>query len=556
MGRVGLGPCHRAVPTRTRTLYIGSARSTWESVRAHTHTHMHSARRGRGGGKGGGGAAAAAAAPTHHPRTWLNGNQQDLLYDFYHREPVVQVARRLVLSTLTSGGVRFDHGPDHQPTTAAFERLVQKYWVPFLYAVYDGLMMFGLVPYTIVTVRTYFATPADAADAAHADRTDRRPARRRYQRRLVRVPYVLPYGSYRIEVRHDAHAYATYHVYRATDALTMGSATAHHTAANDVYVLQSPAYAPSRTGLVRSPLLPLLPGHRFSHRMHEYALRTEHIRAHPPLITETKPDPITATDAVAMEMFADGDAYASREDASYAKNRRHMNDFHRQQNMAALLNGKHPRDADVTVDPFTGRRVRHKRQKDVWEESVFVLPEGQTLSGHVPTQSRTDLLALEQHRIDAVCAVMGVPKALVMPSRGGGGGAGGGSATSLRVTGGAGGDITYRMFMRSLEALAGELQAHLTEVYRHVYGDADAERVNITFPFLPVTQLEDLALLGELGLISRETLGRRMLAAMGLPETDLALQQSDAAVLQMTRPEHKPAVPAAAAAAGPSRAKP
>ena len=468
-------------------------------------------------------------APTHHPRTWLNANQQDLLYDFYHREPVVQVARRLVLSTLLSGGIRMA-APDGRNATAAFDRIVQRHWVPFLCALYDHLMMFGRGGYTGVAVKETFETDTDAGDAARVNGTDTRPATRRYQRRTVRVPYVMPYGSYRIEVRHDAVGYATCHVYRVTDALV--SADVDET--KDAYVLRSPAYAPSRTGLVRSPLLPLLPGHDFSRRLHEYALRTEHLRAHPPLITETRPEPATATDAVAMEMFADGDVYRSKEDASYAKNKRHMNDFHRQQAMAAVMNGKHPSDARVVVDPFTGRATRQRRERDVWEERVFVLPDGQKLSGHVHPQARTDLVDLERHRIDLVCAVMGVPKALVLQTK-----SASGALQSGTGSAGAGGDVTYRTFMRSLESLAGELAAHLHDAYRTVYGRGDG-RVRITFPFLPVTQLEDLALLGELGLISRDTLGRRMLAAMGLPESDLALQTSDAAVLKMTRPEHKP----------------
>lgn len=473
-------------------------------------------------------------APTDHPRTWLNANQQALLYDFYHREPVVQVARRLILSTLLSGGLCVKSRDGHGATDA-FDRLVQRHWVPFICTLYDHLMMFGLAVYTVVTVKEVFPSERDAAHAAAADHTDTRPAKRRYLRRNVRVPYVLPYGAYRVEVRHDAHAYLTYHVYRVTDALV----TTDVAEAQDVFVLRSPAYSPSRTGLVRSPLLPLLPSHDFSRRLHEYALRTEYLRAHPPLITETRPEPTTATDAVAMEMFADGDVFQSKEDASYAKNRRHMNDFHRQQSMAAVLNGKHPKDGRITIDPFTGRSTRAQRERDVWEERVFVLPEGQTLSGHVQTQARPDLVDLERHRLDTVCAVMGVPKALVLQSK---------SASGVLQTGtgsaGAGGDVTYRTFMRSLESLATELQGHLTDVYETVYGPGHG--VHITFPFLPVTQLEDLALLGELGLISRATLGSRMLAAMGLPASDLALQTSERAVLQMTRPEHKKPDPAPA----------
>jgi hypothetical protein len=67
--------------------------------------------------------------------------------------------------------------------------------------------------------------------------------------------------------------------------------------------------------------------------------------------------------------------------------------------------------------------------------------------------------------------------------------------------------------------------------------------VDITFPYLPVVEMEALAQLGELGLVSRKTLATRMLASLGLPLSDLALQ-GEAATKTMTLPEHQQKDPA------------
>ena len=54
---------------------------------------------------------------------------------------------------------------------------------------------------------------------------------------------------------------------------------------------------------------------------------------------------------------------------------------------------------------------------------------------------------------------------------------------------------------------------------------------------------DELIKLGELGIISRKTLGRHLLAAVGLPAEEMDLQ-NEAAVKTMTRPEHQKPEPA------------
>jgi hypothetical protein len=395
--------------------------------------------------------------------------------------------------------------------TNDFAHTVHKYWVPFLTAVYDSFHKWGFAVWSVENVRE--PLPSDPTT-----------------RRRLQIPHCLPHGTFRVEVRHNGrHARVTYHVYRQTST--------HLSAADakpdrSLRVLVSALHPPSSTGMVQSPLLSLIHDYEWLTCMREYALRIEHARAHPPLITEQKAAAVHQNDAGPIEMFADFRATGADEEAeTYRRNKKATSAFHRQVNLTNRLNGKHLADARMAVDPFTGRLYRRPNFKQQWQENVFTLPEGQTLAHPANPPERRDLIEAERIRADQVCAMMGVPRSLLMST----GVANRGSSTSSSSSG-----LSYQAFMRSLETVARELALNLKWVYAVIYEGND---VDITFPYLPVVEMEALAQLGELGLVSRKTLATRMLASLGLPLSDLALQ-GEAATKTMTLPEHQQKDPA------------
>jgi len=235
---------------------------------------------------------------------------------------------------------------------------------------------------------------------------------------------------------------------------------------------------------------------------------------------------------VALEMFGDRDALDDVAQASYAKNRMHMNAFNRQVNMAAALNGKNPADDGTYIDPFTGLVHKQAKRKQVWEDSVFVLPEGQTMCAPLRPDARADLMTIEQHRIDMTCAAFGIPKAVLLQNT---------TSAATRATA-AGADVAQNMYMRAMDSHAHILAQCVRTAYAHIYGGAMND-VDVAFPYLPVLDIEDLLLAGELGFLSRETLAQHVLSTIGLPLTDVQLQGPKAMEL-MTQPEHKQKEPA------------
>ena len=454
-------------------------------------------------------------------KVWVNDTQMNLAFEFYRQDATLQLCRAKLMSTLLNGGIDVTQNGRRQ--SSDFKWVIERYWHRFLIDLFDAFNMFGFCVYSTKEVRV--AMPSKRGLRLGKNKGGIAPTQ------ALKIPYVRPHGSYRVQMQYADDAYVTYHLYTVARSVLASQMDEDRR----LHILMSHDYVPTLQGLLRSKILPLLDSHRFVGRMKNFALKIEERRAEPPLLCEARPQPATNTDAVAVEMFGDADMYRTQEEASYAKNRMHMADLNRQKNMAAALNGKRPQDATKEIDPHTGRLRAVKRRKQCWEESVFVLPDGMTLSRPMNDQVRNDLVSLHDAHIDLVCATMGVPKNLLMNMEKAGAASGGTSGAAV--------DITYRLFMRNVEARAAALVNVLAEVYSVVYG---GERAEFKFPFLPMLHTDDLIRLGELGLVSRQTLAKHFLGAVGLSHDEIALQ-GEAAVKLMTLPEHQKPEPAAPA---------
>ena len=127
----------------------------------------------------------------------------------------------------------------------------------------------------------------------------------------------------------------------------------------------------------------------------------------------------------------------------------------------------------------------------------------------VNPQARGDYLDMERLRYDLICGVMGIPKGLVITDRSSGMSSGGVS------------DITYKIFMRTMEGIKYMLCELLGQVYEELYGDEDCI---ITLPFLPITSTEDIIRVADQVILNRKDAGLYMLRSLGLPESLLDLQ--------------------------------
>jgi len=420
-------------------------------------------------------------------KTWVEEEQMKAVFELFHQEPVIRMARNVIANTIFSGGIEVNK--KGKKANKDFQQLLETHWIPFANNVLDHIMMFGFCPFMKRNVSV--ETEGEVAHNGSAE-----------------VPIVPPFGSYKVEIRLMKDYTETYHFYPISKFPNV-----NEEADERVQFLVPEQYKPSMDGVLRSQCTTLMHSFHISREFYDLAMHAENLRAHPPLIAQRPPDKNHGADAGAMEMFefADGDATMARDESSYAKNQQNMNDFYRQQNMCNVLNGKHPRNKNIKIDPLTGRPVYKQRHKQTWEDNVFVLPEGQQLAPHINPQTRADLLEMERSRYDLICGVLGIPSSFVLNDR------------SSRISGMS--DISYKIFMRSMYSIRDQLSILLKTVFEHVYPEDN--KCIVSLPFIPATDVEDIIKLSQQGVVSQKTAGLYLLRTMGLPESDLDLQPKE-----------------------------
>ena len=97
----------------------------------------------------------------------LNRVQAETIYHLFHHDPMVGACAQVILRTIFSGGIHIESG-----TNDAFLNHLEEYWLLFPTQCVQSFMMFGIVPYTIKSVRI----------KPHG--------------RKLKYPFVLPYGTY------------------------------------------------------------------------------------------------------------------------------------------------------------------------------------------------------------------------------------------------------------------------------------------------------------------------------------------------------------------------
>ena len=413
-------------------------------------------------------------------KRWVDTEHMETLRELYFQDPTVRAAREAVGNTLFSAGIQIER--QGKRVSHPFEQLLQREWVPFCEEVLDNIYMFGFCPYMTVN-KTVMG-------------------------KKTLVPIVPQFGTYRVEMRVSRDFDQTFHFYPIT---SFPSVNDKEDTRIKCFVSK---YKPSVDCVIRSPVSCLVYSFRVSRELNDMALHVEHLRSHPTLITQSNR---TATngDASVSEMmeYADGDHDADLEQRTYRKNRAQIHAFVRQQDMAKSMNSAGARgDNNCAICPLTGKVQRKLAgQKQTWEDNIFVLPDGQQLAPLINPQCRTDLLDLERARHSLICSVFGVPQGLIMLDAHGQSS----SSTSEGLA------FPYKMYLRTLRSVGNMLRVFLEQLYSEIYGDTTCE---ISFPFLPITSIEELLQVGQQGLVSRETLGRHILRTLGLPEADLDIQ--------------------------------
>jgi len=426
------------------------------------------------------------ADPREQRRT-IDADEANQIYQLYRRDPVVFMCRQLIVSLILSNGITVEQNNSKREMREEFKRTFELYWVPFTRDMMDAFFMFGFCPWLPVT-RTLPRV--------------RKKRRKKQPSETMAVPIVPTFGTY------DIHSVVDANYRQRFEFIPRNMVQTNMNQSDDrVEILISSDGIPSMLdGSHRSLVATLLPKYRIMQHLFRGTLLADHIRSHPPLLTQNAPDKSRINDTLAEEPFGDPvDILNDIEEMRYARNDSDMRVLKQKRRLADDSNAGGNQDI---LDPFTGSAGGVLGRKQAFQDNLFHLPDGtQVAPAPSAPPVRSDLMDIERERAAVVCGCFGVPQSLLLPG------------TAHKAGGGAS-EADIAQLMRTVGYTISNLTRALTDVYNTIYPDED---VTITLPVVPLASIEHLMSLYSEGIISKETQGEHMLRAAGLPATDIDL---------------------------------
>lgn len=334
----------------------------------------------------------------------VNAEQMHAIYRMYTTDETIAACRTVLQRFLFREEVQILWGSARKPLRKEYVEKLRKFFTEAL----DHFLMFGFVVWT------------ESVDECNN-----------------RIPLVLPMGTYRLKRRQHEDFSVSYEIESDTGAKQVDLGLVHIEVVN--------GYEPTSDGRVVSKMSTLLYCNDTVHTLFDLKMITESRRAAPPVVVEhqraagggggggggrltNEPIGIAYFDVHAAnhqkavqhtkEQLNFLEAAIQR---TYDRNRHSAREAGRNRSFASSTPGE---DAILAAFGMKGSGD---------SGGVIPIPEGMTTANYQLPQPATDLVALEQMRLDKVCAAMGVPRSLL--SSGGGGGSGGGRMLQSTQTG-------------------------------------------------------------------------------------------------------------------------
>ena len=142
----------------------------------------------------------------------------------------------------------------------------------------------------------------------------------------------------------------------------------------------------------------------------------------------------------------------------------------------------------------------------VWRNNIFSVPDNCVLANNVPLpQTRGDLLAMETQKQERICAVIGVPRSILMNDL---------AHSSAGLS-----DLASATFRRTIDGYRTAVLNCLNEIFREIYKDDSEDLLNI--PGLPLLTVEAIVAVYEMGVISPDTMAKYMMNALNAAPSDI-----------------------------------
>jgi len=287
----------------------------------------------------------------------LNRPEIDMCSVFLRKTPVIYTCRNVLHHHLFANGIVFSQQkgglkPDHH-----MQEIMTEYWLPFCKQLVDSVLTIGVAAVRIIHMEDGLS-----------------------------VPVVLEPNSCTVKTNYNLGI---------REYCIMDS---QNQEIPDTMVLDMFGFSPTIRGKLTSIVSNILPQVRYINMLKGASLHMEQQRTDPIIMTETVDTKTDTVEGINYDYYADGDMQDTSDHNKFMRNKSSVQQLAEQQSLYDnFFSEGHL--------PSKGGNVLH---------NVVTLPLGHRIV-NIPQQTgRGDLCAQVKAHDDVICAVMGVPRSLVM----------------------------------------------------------------------------------------------------------------------------------------------
>lgn len=405
--------------------------------------------------------------------TVISENEMKYASSFLRKSPVVYTCRNVIQHHLFSNGIVFAHKRGRIRPNPHMQEIMTDFWLPFCRNMVDAILSVGIVAIRIVELEDG-----------------------------LRIPVILEPNSCQIKMNYELglREYICLDQQRNEIPNTM--------------VLDSFGFSPRMDGRLTSILANILPQIQYINVLRGTCLSMEQKRTSPIVMTETVDTKVDSVEGVNYDYYADGDMQDNTDQNKFMRNRSSVHQLAQQQQMydSFFSEGQLPSKGSAAL------------------ENVVTLPLGHKIVNMPQQTGRGDICAQMKAHDDLICAVMGIPRSLVM------------SDTPHKTDA----EGTHQTFQKTIMFWKNSIQNACEQVYNVIYADKIKEQmmkvigkkrkkstvedvyalkkrmqVEISFPISPFIGPEQMYVHYQRGIITWEKYQEHACAAAALPHEPL-----------------------------------
>ena len=394
-------------------------------------------------------------------------------YSFLRKTPIIYTCRNIIQHHLFSNGIVFSHRKGRIKPDPHMQEIMTDFWLPFCKDMVDAVMTIG-----IIVVRVLLMEDG------------------------LRVPVVLEPNSCVIKMTYNMGM----REYMALDK--------QNNEIPDSLVLDIFGFSPTIEGHLVSIVSNVMPQVQYINLLRGTCLQMEQSRSAPVIMTETVDTKTDNVEGVNYDYYADGDMQDTSDQNKFVRNKSAIQQLSQQQ--------------ELYDNFFAGGTMQSKGSSVL--DNVVTLPLGHRVVNMPHQTGRGDLCAQIKAHDDLICAVMGVPRSLVM------------SDTPHKTDS----EGTHQTFQKTIMFWKNMIQMACEQIYNIIYAENIKKQlmsaigkkrkrtrvedvyalkkrmqVEISFPISPFVGTEQLFAHYQRGVISWDTYLQHVCAAAVLPHEDM-----------------------------------